>query len=240
MRRERGVGVAVDADELRRDALADLGLVARLREHHQPAVAVEVDEPGRDDVPRRRRRSRRRLDRLVRAGQRRCRSPATATRPGHPGRAGAVDDGAALEEEVDARVVTRSPAARRARGPRTQASRTMSGCGRNASRDMISAGSSESIPSTGATSRGSTAIMSASLPGSSEPIASSCPAPARRSSVRSRSQSSGSERLRRRARRRARGGRSGCTPRRACSRRSTAPGRRTRRSPSPTRIPAAR
>jgi hypothetical protein len=45
---ERGVGVAVDADQLRSDALTDLRLVLRLGEDHQPGVRVHVDEPGAD------------------------------------------------------------------------------------------------------------------------------------------------------------------------------------------------
>ena len=42
--RERREAVAVDADDLGRDALADLGLVARLGQDHEAAVAVQVDE----------------------------------------------------------------------------------------------------------------------------------------------------------------------------------------------------
>ena len=41
--------VAIDPDDLGRDALANLGLVPRLGEDHQPAMAVQVDEAGRDD-----------------------------------------------------------------------------------------------------------------------------------------------------------------------------------------------
>ena len=48
---ERREPVAVDADDLGRDALADLGLVVRLGEDRETAVAVEVDEAGRDDHP---------------------------------------------------------------------------------------------------------------------------------------------------------------------------------------------
>src|SRR5262245_63233462 len=47
---ERRVAVAVDADDLGRDALANLRLVARIGEDHQPRVRVKVDEPGRDDL----------------------------------------------------------------------------------------------------------------------------------------------------------------------------------------------
>ncbi len=47
--RERRVAVAVDADDLGRDALADLGLVAGLGQHRQAGVAVEVDEARRHD-----------------------------------------------------------------------------------------------------------------------------------------------------------------------------------------------
>ena len=48
---ERREPVAVDADDLGRDALADLGFVMRLGEDREAAVAVEVDEAGRDDHP---------------------------------------------------------------------------------------------------------------------------------------------------------------------------------------------
>jgi hypothetical protein len=41
----------VDADHLGRDPLADLRLVARVVEDDEPAVTVQVDEPGRDDLP---------------------------------------------------------------------------------------------------------------------------------------------------------------------------------------------
>ncbi len=46
-RRERGEPVPVDPDDLGGDALADLGLVARLRQDDEAAVAVQVDEPRR-------------------------------------------------------------------------------------------------------------------------------------------------------------------------------------------------
>ncbi len=48
---ERRVRVAVHADELGRDALAHLGLVARLGEDHQRRMRMQVDEPGRHDEP---------------------------------------------------------------------------------------------------------------------------------------------------------------------------------------------
>src|SRR5439155_3200321 len=51
LRLERRVRVAVDADELGRDALAHLRLVARLLENRQARVRVHVDEARRDDVP---------------------------------------------------------------------------------------------------------------------------------------------------------------------------------------------
>ena len=47
--RERRVAVAVDPDDLGRDALADLRLVPGLGEHRQPGVAVKVDEAWRHD-----------------------------------------------------------------------------------------------------------------------------------------------------------------------------------------------
>ncbi len=84
--RERGEPVAVDADELGRHALADLGLVAAVGQDRQAAVAVEVDEPGRDDLAGR-------VDRPadVRRGRRppvprtRIRPSVTSTVPGRPG-----------------------------------------------------------------------------------------------------------------------------------------------------------
>ena len=83
--RERREAVAVDADELGRHALADLGLVAAVGQDHQAAVAVEVDEARRDDLAGR-------VDRPADVG--RCRRPGsrsrirpstTATVPGRPG-----------------------------------------------------------------------------------------------------------------------------------------------------------
>ena len=47
---EGGVGVAVNTYELRCDALAHLGLVARLRQEDEPSVRVHVDETGADDM----------------------------------------------------------------------------------------------------------------------------------------------------------------------------------------------
>src|SRR5439155_2769146 len=37
-------------DHLGRHALTDLGLMAWLGQDHQPGMAVQVDEPGRDDA----------------------------------------------------------------------------------------------------------------------------------------------------------------------------------------------
>src|SRR6185436_14926409 len=48
---ERGMRVAVDADELGGDALAHLGLVAWLAQDGQARVGVHVDEARRHDVP---------------------------------------------------------------------------------------------------------------------------------------------------------------------------------------------
>jgi hypothetical protein len=50
---ERRVGAAVDADDLGRDALPDLGLVPGLGEDDQAGMGVHVDEAGADDPPRR-------------------------------------------------------------------------------------------------------------------------------------------------------------------------------------------
>ena len=48
--RERGVRIPVHADDLGRDTLADLRLMARLGQHHEAGVAVEIDEAGRHHV----------------------------------------------------------------------------------------------------------------------------------------------------------------------------------------------
>ena len=99
--RERRVAVAVDADDLGRDALADLRLVGRLGEDHQPRVGVEVDEPGRDD-----------LAGGVDRAARRCPAPRPPSdnepqaialdhdRARPPRRPGPVDDRAARDEDV--------------------------------------------------------------------------------------------------------------------------------------------
>ena len=47
---ERRVAEAIDADDLGRDPLADLGLVERVREQHQARVTVHVDEARRHDA----------------------------------------------------------------------------------------------------------------------------------------------------------------------------------------------
>ena len=110
---ERGEAVAVDADDLGRDALADLGLVARLGEDHQAAVAVQVDEAGSDDLAGGIdaapdvRRARRRPDPRIRS-----RSPSTTTLPGTPGRAGPVDDRPAAIDHADPRCPAPSSASR--------------------------------------------------------------------------------------------------------------------------------
>ena len=46
---ERREAIAVDTDDLGGDSLADLGFVERLGEDHEAAVAVQIDEAGRDD-----------------------------------------------------------------------------------------------------------------------------------------------------------------------------------------------
>ena len=102
MPRERREAVAVDADDLGRDALADLGLVARLGEDHQAAVAVQVDEARGDDpaggvdaaadV---------RGQRLVGLEEPQP-LPVDDDTPRSPGRAGPVDDRAAGDEQIRA------------------------------------------------------------------------------------------------------------------------------------------
>ena len=99
---ERREAVAVDADDLGRHALADLGLVARLGEDHEAAVAVQVDEAGRDDpsggVDGR--------AGVLRSGVARVEQAHPVAfdddRAGPGRRAGPIDDGAADDQEVDA------------------------------------------------------------------------------------------------------------------------------------------
>ena len=93
-------------------------------EDHQAAVAVQVDEAGRDDLARGVDRARRRAPGGAASGARiRSRSPSTTDRSDATGRAGAVDDRPAADEQVDAvrhpttladRSPAVSPAARRA------------------------------------------------------------------------------------------------------------------------------
>ena len=175
-RRERREPVAVDADDLGRHALADLGLVARLGQDHQAAVAVEVDEPGRDDLAGR-------VDRPADVG--RCRrlrgqepDPAVADLDGarSAGRARAVDDRPAGDQQV--RVVGHlracSVIGARARPACGRAPRPRGPCrdapGRSAGEARSAGSSSAGWPLSGATYAGSTAMRSASLPASSEPI----------------------------------------------------------------------
>ncbi len=118
--RERGVGVAVDPDDLGRDALADLRLVARIGQDHQPAVAVQIDEPGSDvlsarvDRPDRRRRAE-----CLLPGRARRLDPEQAVR-GHPdrarvaGRARSVHERAALDPKGEIRAHDRQVPERRA------------------------------------------------------------------------------------------------------------------------------
>ena len=47
---EGGVGVAVNTYELRCDALAHLGLMARLRQEDEARVRVHIDEARADDM----------------------------------------------------------------------------------------------------------------------------------------------------------------------------------------------
>ncbi len=99
---ERREPVAVDADDLRGHALADLGLVARLGEDPEAAVAVEVDEPGGDDLAGR-------VDAAPDVGGLRGGRvqdpqplPVDDDAPWPTGGAGPVDDRPAADQEVDA------------------------------------------------------------------------------------------------------------------------------------------
>ena len=99
--RERRVAVAIDPDDLGRDPLADLRLVAGLGEDDQPAVAVQVDEPGGDDLaagidPAAGARA------LTLRGIDQANSVAIdPDRRRPPGRPGAVDDGPAFDDDVE-------------------------------------------------------------------------------------------------------------------------------------------
>ena len=101
---ERRVAVAVDADDLGRDALADLGLVGGSARIISPEWRVEVDEPGRDDlaggVDRPRGRPWLRARRRRPPSRTRSRSPSTTTVPRPPRRTGAIDDRAAGDEDA--------------------------------------------------------------------------------------------------------------------------------------------
>ena len=112
---DRGVRQAVHADDLRRHALGDLRLVERVREEHQPGMAVQVDEPGRDDLAARVEAPLRSPDRVldrrrVAIQDERCARPGPATRHADGGlvarSAGPVDDGPTGDQELEGAVVT--------------------------------------------------------------------------------------------------------------------------------------
>ncbi len=100
---ERREPVAIDADDLGGHSLADLGLMLRLREDREPAVTVQVDEPGRHDRPGGIDGSERGQGRCVRPrGRQELQSlTADADTPRSPGCAGPVDDRAARDQEVE-------------------------------------------------------------------------------------------------------------------------------------------
>ena len=100
--RERREPVPVDPDDLGRDALADLRLVPAVGQDDQAAVAVKIDEAGGDDLPGG-------IDRAAgvrRLGRVRCQDPQPLALDDHrseaTGCAGAIDDRAAADEQVDA------------------------------------------------------------------------------------------------------------------------------------------
>ena len=238
-RPERRVGVAVDADDLGRHALADLGLVARLGEDHQPAVAVEVDEPGRDDVT---------------GGVDATRRPATSTSSPRAARSRSPTTPTAAREARRARCRRRACRPRSAgrsigsrdprrpverAGPRTQAPRgPCPGAGGSEAADELGGVVASRSRRPGPAIRGSTAIRSASLPASSEPIDPSRPSARAPSSVPAAASRAG--RAARRARRRARRARARALrvdARRASGRRSRAPGPAATSDPRPTGSP---
>ena len=114
---ERRVGVAVDADDLGRDALADLGFMTRLGQDRQPAVAVEVDEPGGDDEPGRvDPATDRQGGESLRGVRRAAEDPERIAGDGHgagePGGPGPIDERAARDEDVDPARHPAAPCAR--------------------------------------------------------------------------------------------------------------------------------
>ena len=98
--RKRGVGAAVDADDLGRHALPHLGLVAGLGEDDQAGVGVHVDEAGADDPPGRVERAVG-LDAVEGAPEQPQPLALDPDRPVVARVAGAVDDEAARDQEVE-------------------------------------------------------------------------------------------------------------------------------------------
>ena len=106
-----GAGGAALAGDLGGDALEDLGREARVDQQRQLGLAQHVDEAGRDDLPAR-------VDGLLapprcRAGRSRRSARRGCRVAGVPGRAGAVDDAAVADDEVE-----RGRPGRRVRGRR--------------------------------------------------------------------------------------------------------------------------
>ena len=99
---ERREPVAIDPDQLGRHALADLGLVPAVGQDHQAAVAVQVDEPGSDDLAGRVDRVRPTWSRGRVSVASRSAQPAVddRDRPGSARCAGAVDHGPAGDQQV--------------------------------------------------------------------------------------------------------------------------------------------
>ena len=97
---ERCVGVAVNADQLRRDALVHFRLVPGLRQYDEAGVGVHVDEAGAHD-PARRVDCARRLNVRDVAAEQAQRVALDAHRAVEALAAGAVDDHAAGDEQVE-------------------------------------------------------------------------------------------------------------------------------------------
>ncbi len=153
-RAERRVGVAIHADDLGGDPLANLGFVQRFHQDHHARVGVEVDEAGGDGAAGGIDATGRRVRGGIAPQDRDSRSPFVPTAPSEAGRAGAVDDDTVFDEQVE--VGHQEPAAwaMGRRAPRTQALRTMPGCSRKMSRLAISSRSRQASASGGATQLG--------------------------------------------------------------------------------------
>ncbi len=108
--------IAIDADDLGRDALADLGFVVRLRQDVEATVAVEIDEARGHDLAGGIDRAGDMLGRWLRRAQEPQALALDDDRAGPAGCSRAVHDGAVDDDEIDAVSHRASGPARRAGG----------------------------------------------------------------------------------------------------------------------------